>query len=75
MSEWGQWIHPFRDFNGRVGRVLLAVVLYALALPHVQTAPVEPAARQEYLAALRAADDDDLMPLTRLWIDRLAEAL
>jgi len=70
-----QWIHPFRDFNGRVGRVLLAVVLYALALPHVQTAPVEPAARQEYLAALRAADDDDLMPLTRLWIDRLAEAL
>ena len=75
-ADWRfQWIHPFRDFNGRIGRVLLAVVLYTLALPHVQTAPVEPAARQQYLAALRAADAGDLTPLTRLWIDRLAEAL
>jgi Fic family protein len=75
-ADWRfQWIHPFRDFNGRIGRVLLAVVLYTLALPHVQTAPVEPAARQQYLSALRAADDGDLTPLTSLWIDRLAEAL
>jgi Fic family protein len=70
-----QWIHPFRDFNGRIGRVLLAVVLYKLALPHAQTAPLEPAARQRYLTGLRAADGGDLAPLTRLWIERLAEAL
>ncbi len=70
-----QWIHPFRDFNGRIGRVLLAVVLYKLALPHAQTAPIEPAARQQYLTGLRAADGGDLAPLTRLWIERLAEAL
>ena len=70
-----QWIHPFRDFNGRIGRVLLAVVLYKLALPHPQTAPIESTARQRYLAALRAADGGDLAPLTGLWIERLAEAL
>jgi Fic family protein len=75
-ADWRfQWIHPFRDFNGRIGRVLLAVILYTLALPHVQTASVAPADRRQYLAALRAADGGDLRPLTRFWIDRLAEAL
>ena len=70
-----QWIHPFRDLNGRIGRVLLAAVLYKLALPHVRTAPAQPAARERYLAALRAGDGGNLAPLTRLWIDRLTEAL
>ena len=44
-----QWIHPFKDFNGRIGRVLLAALLYKLGLPHVETAPSDPAARHEYL--------------------------
>ena len=28
-----QWIHPFKDFNGRMGRILLAAVLFKLRLP------------------------------------------
>jgi Fic family protein len=70
-----QWIHPFRDFNGRIGRVLLAALLYKLSLPHVVTAPLSDDARREYLDALRAADAGDLHPLTHVWISRLSEAV
>jgi len=70
-----QSIHPFKDFNGRIGRVLLAAILYKLALPHVETAPLESNARREYLNALQAADNGDLRPLTDVWSHRIAEAL
>ncbi|MDN5941463.1 MAG: Fic family protein [Nitrospira sp.] len=70
-----QWIHPFKDFNGRIGRALLAALLYKLALPHVETAPLEPSARRQYLEALNAADDSNLGPLTELWAHRIAGTL
>lgn len=70
-----QWIHPFKDFNGRIGRLVLAALLYILALPPVETAPTDPEGRREYLAALRAGDAGDLVPLQRLWIRRLGKAI
>lgn len=70
-----QWIHPFKDFNGRIGRVLLATLLYKLALPHVITAPTETNARAEYLQALRAADQGNLRLLINVWMQRIDEAL
>jgi len=70
-----QWIHPFQDFNGRIGRVLLAALLYKLTLPHVETAPLDPENRRVYLESFRMADRGDLEPLTFLWLRRLDEAL
>ncbi len=70
-----QWIHPFRDFNGRIGRVLLAAVLYKLALPHIETAPIETDARRQYIEALRAADQGDLGQLIDVWIGWINEAM
>ncbi len=65
-----QWIHPFKDFNGRVGRILLVALCYKLGLP-----PIDPAAAETgkaaYFDALRAADAGDLIPLTNLWLERL----
>jgi fido (protein-threonine AMPylation protein) len=75
-SDWRfQWIHPFKDFNGRIGRVLLAALLYKLALPHVETAPIDPDARRDYLRALRTADSSDLSLLTDVWICRIEAGL
>ena len=70
-----QWIHPFKDFNGRIGRVLLAALLYRLGLPHVETAPTDPLVRGNYLTALQSADQGELTPLTEMWIRRVEEAL
>jgi len=73
-ADWRfQWIHPFKDFNGRIGRVLLATLLYKLGLPHVETAPPDREARTEYLDALRAADQGDPSKLAELWIRRFVE--
>jgi Fic family protein len=76
FADWRfQWIHPFRDFNGRVGRIILTAVLHLLNLPPAETAAVEPEARERYLAALRAADKGDLSTLTDIWTERLERAV
>ena len=65
-----RWIRPFKDFNGRVGRILLVALGYRLGLP-----PVDPAAQgtdaRDYFSALRAADSRNLLPLQTIWINRL----
>lgn len=75
-ADWRfQWIHPFRDFNGRVGRILLTAILFRLKLPPVETASVEPEEKEEYLNALRLADKGDLSALTSIWLHRLLKAV
>ncbi|MGH7231557.1 MAG: Fic family protein, partial [Nitrospiraceae bacterium] len=74
-ADWRfQWIHPFKDFNGRIGRVLLAALLYKLNVPHVETSPVDQERRERYLEALRAADRDDLNQLKLLWMHRIDQS-
>lgn len=73
FADWRfQWIHPFRDFNGRVGRILLSAILFKLRLPPAETASVEPKEKERYLKALREADEGDLSLLTEIWIERLS---
>jgi len=67
-----QWIHPFKDFNGRVGRILLVALGFKLGLPPADPALVED--RATYFAALRAADTGDHGPLADLWLARLSGA-
>lgn len=65
-----QWIHPFKDFNGRVGRILLVALAFKLGLP-----PLDPAAESDktrYFAALRSADAGNIEALTALWLERLS---
>lgn len=69
-----QWIHPFKDFNGRVGRILLVALTYKLGLPPADPASVEQGEvqRSAYFAALRRADEGDLSSLREIWLHRLA---
>jgi fido (protein-threonine AMPylation protein) len=70
-----QSIHPFRDFNGRVGRILLVALLHVLGLPPVEIVPAGPEFRQAYFEALNAADQGEYGLLTEMWLRRLTEAL
>jgi fido (protein-threonine AMPylation protein) len=65
-----QWIHPFKDFNGRVGRILLVALAYKLGLPPPD--PADVANKADYFAALRAADAGDPGHLRDIWLARLA---
>lgn len=73
-ADWRfQWIHPFKDFNGRAGRILLIALAYKLALPPIDPAAADEPGKVAYFAALRAADAGDLAELNELWLDRLLQ--
>lgn len=70
-ADWRfQWIHPFKDFNGRVGRILLVALCYKLNLPPANPAADE-ASRTKYFNALREADRGDFAALNEVWMERL----
>lgn len=56
-------IHPFIDGNGRVGRLMLNLVLVRLGYPPLIVLKRQ---REQYLAALQKADADDFGPLGEL---------
>jgi Fic family protein len=64
-------IHPFADYNGRVTRVFLRLLLRRQKLPPVRLAPGDDE-RANYLTALSAADRSDWNPLIQVWMHRLA---
>lgn len=72
-ADWRfQWIHPFKDFNGRVGRILLVALSYKLNLPPANLVADE-TSRAKYFDALREADRGDFAALNDVWMERLGE--
>jgi Fic-DOC domain mobile mystery protein B len=61
------WIHPFPNGNGRHARMAADLLVVSLGQPRFtwgSASLVEPAkTRAAYVAALKAADDHDLVPL------------
>lgn len=73
-ADWRfQWIHPFKDFNGRVGRILLIALAYKLSLPPIDPAAADESGKVAYFSALRAADAGNIAELNDLWLDRLLQ--
>lgn len=67
-------IHPFADFNGRVTRLWLRLILQRARLPAVDLTVKGEAERKAYFAALEAADQLDWQPLSQIWRDRFENA-
>ena len=66
-------IHPFTNFNGRTTRVFIDWLTRRLELPDVDPTPDEGVATDQYLAALRAADQRNWRPLMVIWSERLQQ--
>lgn len=50
------WIHPFTDYNGRIGRLLINIILLNLNLPPIELKVETTKGRSKYVKALKEAD-------------------
>ncbi len=69
-------VHPFRDGNGRVGRLLLPLMLAAAGHPPVYLSPTISSRKSEYISALVSAQQRlDYVPLVRFFAEATIEAV
>jgi cell filamentation protein len=68
-------IHPFREGNGRLGRVLATLMALQAGLPVLDFSEMDGARREEYFAAVRAGMDRNYLPMKRLFADIIERSL
>ncbi|MBU4422097.1 Fic family protein [Patescibacteria group bacterium] len=60
------WIHPFLDYNGRIGRLLMNILLLNLKLPPIELKAETKTGRKKYIDALKRADDGNHRDLEKI---------
>lgn len=68
-------IHPFREGNGRLGRLLATLMALQAGLPMLDFSDLDGVRREEYFAAVRAGMDMDYQPMTLLFNDIIERSL
>ena len=72
------WIHPFHDYNGRIGRLLINIILLNLNLPPIELKVETSAGRKNYVKALQLADNHNYTKLENIFksaIDEMVKEL
>lgn len=69
------WIHPFKDYNGRVARLLTNLLALNLNLPLFEIKAETGRDRSRYVAAMKASDREDYSKLEDLIAKALKESL
>lgn len=70
-------IHPFREGNGRIARLLCVLMALQAGLPPLDFSALQGDKREEYFAAVRAGMDRDYMAMAKTFasvIDRTLQA-
>lgn len=67
-------IHPFREGNGRLGRLLATLMALQAGLPPLDFSDMAGVRKEEYFAAVQAGLDRDYGPMTRLFADVIARS-
>ena len=69
------WIHPFKDYNGRLARLTTNLIALNLGLPIITIKAETGKDRENYISAMKAADNHDLSKLEKLMTNALKESL
>lgn len=69
------WIHPFTDYNGRIARLLINIILLRIDLPPIELKAETPSGREKYIKALQKADEGDHTDLRKLILSAIKEAV
>lgn len=69
------WIHPFRDYNGRIARLLTNLLALKLGLPILSIKASTGRDRNNYIQAMKTADQHDYSKLEKLIANALKESL
>jgi len=68
-------IHPFREGNGRLGRLLATLMALQAGLPPLDFSEMAGHLKEEYFAAVRSGMDRDYRPMSKLFNDVLQKTL
>lgn len=69
------WIHPFKDYNGRIARLLNNIILLNLNLPPIELKVETKLGRKKYIEALQSADGHDYQKLELIIKAAITEAI
>ena len=69
------WIHPFQDYNGRIGRLLNNIILLNLNLPPIELKVETTSGRNNYVKALQLADNHDYSRLEKIIKSAIEESI
>lgn len=79
LLSWYQhqfvWVHPFKDYNGRLARLTTNLLALNLGLPALEIKAETGKDRENYIRAMKGADDHDLSKLEKLIASALKESL
>lgn len=68
-------IHPFREGNGRIGRLLAVLMALQAGLPPLDFGGITGRKRLEYFAAVRAGMDRNYKPMEKVFSDVIRRTL
>jgi len=68
-------IHPFREGNGRIGRLLAVLMALQAGLPPLDFGGIKGRKRIEYFAAVRAGMDRNYKPMAKVFSDVIRRTL
>ncbi|MBI5789654.1 MAG: Fic family protein [Candidatus Schekmanbacteria bacterium] len=60
-------MHPFRDGNGRLARLIATLMAWQAGLPNLDFGGIQGEKRQEYFSAVRAGLDYNYEPMIKVF--------
>ena len=68
-------IHPFREGNGRLGRLLISLMAFQAGLPPLDFGNIKGKKKQEYFASVRAGLDRNYKPMEKVFASIIRRTL